>query len=699
MKIALARNVEMSQTGESLIRLIQNNNTPILDLFIRESLQNSLDAVKLKEKSITVNYRTGSFDSRKLTSELEDITEAMNRKYSNTIYDYVAIQDHNTVGLTGNEDFDKIYHQRQKGNYYKLVFDISKAQDAEGAGGSWGLGKTIYFRIGIGLVIYYSRIELPNHTYQDRLIANFVEDETLKDCVIPKTKKASRGIAWWGEPADDDRVRAVHDREYIKNFLSIFGIQAYSGTDTGTTIIIPYIDKSKLLKNNRTVYEYNNREMYAPWTENFEEYLNIAVQRWYLPRLNNSLFPKRAFLRCSINDTKIDIMHMEPLFKIMRELYMSTKSGIPNIGYCDDNSIQIYVKDINSTKIEGRLAGRVAFCKVTKDDLQMTPPNNKWDPYVYANLVRQGDDMNTPIIAITRGPGMIVSYNNVGPWAHRIPETQEDEFIIGVFSVNSDAKIKNADMTLEEYLRKSEKADHSSWEDFSIRNDFSPGIINLIQKNVVKKISEQFKASQTITTQTINTALGMKLAKILLPPKGFGNMPTAERKGSVKKTSAVKKKKTKKSALKIDSSNSVFSHNTITFKTEFEMKKSVKTSSYFLFLRAEKGHITPSEWMKSFEGEYPFAFKSIHIESLVIDGVKVKGLKDIDETFPKRSIRGVTFSIRHIKNAGKKYLAFLVDAPNEEHDIELQSSVSIYVYKRDFQPYLAKGKEVMRDGK
>ena len=688
----------MSQTGESLIRLIQNNNTPILDLFIRESLQNSLDAARQKERSITVNYRTGSFDSRRLTCELESITEAMNRKYPNTTYDYVAVQDRNTVGLTGDEDFDKIYHQRQKGNYYKLVFDISKAQDAEGAGGSWGLGKTIYFRIGIGLVIYYSRIELSDHTYQDRLIANFVEDETLKDCVIPKTKKASRGIAWWGEPADDERVYAVHDRDYIKNFLSIFNIKPYEGTDTGTTIIIPYINKSKLLKNNRTVYEYNGQESYAPWTGNFEEYLSIAVQRWYLPRLNNSLFPKRAFLKCFINGAKIDVMRMEPLFKIMRELYISTKSGIPSIGYCDDNAIQIYVKDINSTKLEGRLAGRVAFCKATKDELQMLPPNNKWDPYVYANLVRQGDDMNTPIIAITRGPGMIVSYNNVGPWVHRIPETQEDEFIIGIFSVNSEAKIKDSDLTLEEYLRKSEKADHSAWEDFSIRNDFSPGIINLIQRNVVKKVGEQFKAEQTITTQTINTVLGAKLAKILLPPKGFGNMPTAERKGSVKKTS-IAKKKMKKSAMKIDPSNSTFSQNTITFNTDFEMKKNVKRSMFFLFLRTENGHISPSEWSSNFEGVYPFSFKSIHIESLKIDGYKVNGLKDVDETFPKRSIRGVTFSIRRVKNAGEQYLVFLVDSPEEGLDVELQARVSIYAHRRDFQPYFAKGKEVMRNGK
>lgn len=44
MKIEIAEPGRMTQSGNSLLKLIQNNNMPILDLLVRESIQNSLDA-------------------------------------------------------------------------------------------------------------------------------------------------------------------------------------------------------------------------------------------------------------------------------------------------------------------------------------------------------------------------------------------------------------------------------------------------------------------------------------------------------------------------------------------------------------------------------------------------------------------------------------------------------------------------------
>ena len=44
MKIEIAEPGRMTQSGSSLLKLIQNNNMPILDLLVRDSIQNSLDA-------------------------------------------------------------------------------------------------------------------------------------------------------------------------------------------------------------------------------------------------------------------------------------------------------------------------------------------------------------------------------------------------------------------------------------------------------------------------------------------------------------------------------------------------------------------------------------------------------------------------------------------------------------------------------
>ena len=52
----------------------------------------------------------------------------------------------NTTGLTGNYSSTDA-NELNKSNFYKLVFGIGKNQEADGVRGSWGLGKTSYFRI------------------------------------------------------------------------------------------------------------------------------------------------------------------------------------------------------------------------------------------------------------------------------------------------------------------------------------------------------------------------------------------------------------------------------------------------------------------------------------------------------------------------------------------------------------------------
>ena len=41
MKIEIAQHDRMTESGSSLLRLIQNQNIPVLDLLVREAFQNS----------------------------------------------------------------------------------------------------------------------------------------------------------------------------------------------------------------------------------------------------------------------------------------------------------------------------------------------------------------------------------------------------------------------------------------------------------------------------------------------------------------------------------------------------------------------------------------------------------------------------------------------------------------------------------
>ena len=197
MKIEIAEPGRMTQSGSSLLKLIQNNNMPILDLLVRESIQNSLDAKNEKDPYVTVEFYTGQFDKKILNSELEGITDALNERFWKQNYNYIAVRDSNTVGLTGKLHYDEVI-DNQYGNLLKLIYEISKPQEMEGAGGSWGLGKTVYFRVGIGLVIYYSRIINECGEFESRLAASFVENEMFDDSIIPALSgKSKRCIAWW----------------------------------------------------------------------------------------------------------------------------------------------------------------------------------------------------------------------------------------------------------------------------------------------------------------------------------------------------------------------------------------------------------------------------------------------------------------------------------------------------------------------
>lgn len=273
MDIEIAEPGRMTQSGSSLLKLIQNNNMPILDLLVRESIQNSLDAKNEKDSYVTVEFKTALFDKEKLNLELNGVTETLNKRYKEKECSYIAICDTNTTGLTGKLHYDDV-KDNQYGNLLKLIYEISRPQEAEGAGGSWGLGKTVYFRIGIGLVLYYSRIRNEEGNFESRLAASLVEDEMKKDSIIPSLNgKSKRGIAWWGKSIGNNKTCPITDENYINQILSIFNIMPYKEEVTGTIIIIPYINSKELLNNN--MLEFNDGE--SPfWNNDLEDRKSVV---------------------------------------------------------------------------------------------------------------------------------------------------------------------------------------------------------------------------------------------------------------------------------------------------------------------------------------------------------------------------------------------------------------------------------------
>ena len=512
---------KMSESGSSLLRLLQNKDTARLDLLVRESLQNSLDAGDKSSEFVSVDIITEAVDTNKIRNYFEGIEEKLIDKYGDEC-NYIAIKDTNTVGLTGPIRNDDIGSDGKYGNFLKLVYEISKPQEQHGSGGSWGLGKTVYFRIGAGLVVYYSRIINESGKYESRLAAALVEDETKPDTILPKPDKGiQRGIAWWGDLDNEDpegkATIPVRDENRINEILDAFDIDPFSGEETGTIIIIPFIDRDALLKETVPVGMEEDYQIPYWCRSSIEDYLKIAVQRWYSPRIQNKKYDGQ-YLNILINEEKITYSKMEPVFQLVQCLYNSSPGKETEF-----NGKKIVSKGIEIRNVFNKgnaQAGNVNFLKVTSEDLKMDFPDNLPSPYYYIDKISSDSMYNDPIVMYTRKPGMIVSYSTTGDWTDTIPKSEIGEFIIAIFVANSKNTLSGNDMTLEEYIRGCEMADHKSWQDWSVDGE-KKQIIQRIQRGVRKKIKDDYSTITVGTEDKKNLGLGKALADILLPPTDF----------------------------------------------------------------------------------------------------------------------------------------------------------------------------------
>lgn len=616
MEIEIAEHGRMTESGSSLLRLIQNNNIPLLDLLVRESVQNSLDAAKENGKSVKVDFVTGKFDAPALNAHFDRITQKLDKKYSSAYgekYDFIQIRDSGTNGLTGPVSYDDV-ENNQFGNLLKLVYEICKPQQNEGAGGSWGLGKTVYFRMGTGLVIYYSRI-YQDGQYTERMAACMVEDETKPDAILPSKGKLKRGIAWWGKEADSNHTIPLENSPEIKEILDIFGISPYSGEETGTTIIIPYIKPDRLLSG---VYALNEDATDRPyWTKNVGDYINVAIQRWYAPRIHNCDYQYGPNLEPSVDNHTIDAGSMLPLFRAVREMYNITEQNKESNCFTD-KGCNVMVEQINLRNVFGNTstAGRLVSVKLNEEYLEMLPPNNCKSPYQQvANTYVSMDAGNSPLIMFTRRPGMIVGYDYSGAWTHSMTKTSQDEFVIGIFILNSSNVLRTSDgassqISLEEYIRQGEKADHAEWNDHNVKGN-NPKIVHNIQKNIIKKINQTYKEKVIDTSERQNIGLSHALADMLLPTREFGKQPSAPsggNSGGSQGSSA-----SKRSSFMLIGSP-VYNNGLLNYKYEMIIRNGECVLDAEVITEFAK--YSADKWEEELEKPFPLAFEDFSIDTI-----------------------------------------------------------------------------------
>jgi hypothetical protein len=231
----------------------------------------------------------------------------------------------------------------------------------------------------------------------------------------------------------------------------------------------------------------------------------------------------------SINGKPIGPDNVEPFFLLAQTLY--NKAALSIAKSPDSDNIKYADAEIKTEKIvvysqiSPNEAGQVAYVKVNRKQLGMTPPDNRPSPYEYINSAVEEDDFGKPILLFCRKPGMVVSYKTDGKWLEAVPKTSDDEFIIAWFVLNSQPKLTSADITIEDYIRKSEMADHCSWDDCALDSQ-KPSIISKIKRSVSRKLGKAFEDAKDNGDKTADTGLGTLLGRLLLPPEGFGGRPT-----------------------------------------------------------------------------------------------------------------------------------------------------------------------------
>lgn len=613
----------MQESGAFLLRALQNEETPLLDLLVRESVQNSLDAGRSGNQAlpVSVNFH---FREHSLGAIASTFSEGLDLKMLGKRYPrtpkLLEIRDSDTEGLTGPISFDDVDASGQHGNFLKLVFEIGRTRADDSAGGSWGLGKTCYFRMGAGLVIYYSRIQTPDG-YEERLVASLVEDEDRADRLQSETKT---GIAWW---VADDTLSAITAQDQIHEVLDAFGSRPFTGKTTGTAIIIP------LLKENLLPVFCEEGRPAPWWYSSAENYVSVAIQRWFSARLDNPFFASGRYLSASVNGNEITSGEMLPTFRVSQCLYDRAVRDVPEKG---DYLTGIGVKNedvlCRAIQLRGEFvtsapAGWLVAVALSPRQLQMDAPDNVASPETCIFSKADNGAPHRPIVTFMRSPGMNICWDDSidsRGWAGGFTGFADGRYVIALFLPDSEQELlpsqarglRSTIQNLEGYLRSCERADHAAWIDVN-----GGGIVGKIRSQCGRALKDFGVPPQPSVTVKPLMRMSRKFAELVLPSRGFGG---DGRFGKATPRTAISIRQDPRGGtvlspeLEITDIRYEASFIVMKWCLRWGMVQPNLPREIVVSVDSEAGPITFDQWVESGLGAFPFRFEAIQLASSAI---------------------------------------------------------------------------------
>ena len=648
--------------GSVTLKSLQNDNVPEIDLLVREAIQNSSDA-SLEEdgNSYAVNFQYGTFSTRTFNSFLTDIEAKLNERFPGSTADYLEIRDTKTSGLTGCIRKNEI-KKDDHGNFFKLIYDTGKRQTKSSAGGNWGFGKSVYYRVGIGIVIFYSRIKTEKG-YDSRLIITLVENESKKDAfgndatILNSIEPLSAGKAWWGMREGEDLL-PLQDMEFITSVLDVFGLAPFKDSETGTSIIIPYLKSlelvSGILPADAEIESGVQEHFKSVWTSSVPDYLKLAIERWYAPKIHNRELPKfcnKKWLMVSVNHVPIKKQDMLPVFRLVQELYLTSIAKTYSYSYTSNEFPDIKCMPVNIMGyFSGKTSGYVSMIKISKSELN--GDQNLLSPYDYIGKFEADGGLNEPIVMYARDPGMVIEYAITGPWVKSItPPDSPDEYVFAFYFPDTEKLLRQdlavpefAGIKLGEYLRECEASDHMGWND-----PVKMQIVQRIQRNTVNQITGQLKKTSEEKVDATASKLSNRLGKNLLPRVGYG-----KKKGGAGGAGGGGGNGTKITNVSLEITSQTIYNNEVVMDYVLKLMHGKKKAKVSLLIASEGGWIDPESWKEDIGTDFPMIFSECYLSEIsttVSEHIEVN--KCCSNAEPFFSVDEADVSLLMIENTNK----------------------------------------------
>ncbi|MBQ7176648.1 MAG: hypothetical protein IJS08_04465 [Victivallales bacterium] len=502
----------LAPTPDKLCNATQNTSQSSLDLLVREALQNSLDAaLTAKEPEfVSIVFIKSTFHKEDFASLLGDESskEQLRAKLDGDKHCCLAIRDKNTTGLTGTVD-------DCNSNLFKMVYGFynGKSSDESISGGSFGAGKTVFLRPGKGFVIYYSRTT----EGISKLFMFYCQNGG--DAIFDK-ETMPWGIAWWGDERKGKNGEMlppapVTDEARIEEILGVFNIEPYKNTETGTTVIIPFIDEDALKGEEETEDRESNPQQNK--FRSLKDCLEFSVMKWYAPRYRGDLmayadgnythFPWGKQLTCGfIFDGIKQPLDTEgswhfAFFKEMRNMYdMAVKAlseDYPaDVPYEKDYRVLRCKCKFNRSQDETSV-GALVYRRFDFSENELASNPSSRTLYETFHYLADTPERSRQLI-YCRGQGMIVTYND-NDWSKVLSDIplNDGECLFGIFVVDTQSKLKDG-TKVESLFRQIEKVDHSNWPiDSKVNSDKLIKGVKLIKK-VTDELRKQVKSKEGI---------------------------------------------------------------------------------------------------------------------------------------------------------------------------------------------------------